>query len=142
MRIAFTYAALNGLEVWSADIQNVFLQAPCSKKYFTVCGPEFGSEFIGKLAIIFRAADGLKSAGADFWTHLRDCMEHLGYEYCKADPDVWMRSSVRTEGLYYYEYILLYVDYCLCISENPKHALLQVDKYFPIKPACLGPLKT
>ena len=49
VRIAFTYAALNGLHVWAVDVQNAFLQAPCSEKYYTVCGPEFGSEFIGKL---------------------------------------------------------------------------------------------
>ena len=36
----------------------------------------------------------------------------------------------------------MYDDYCLCISENPKPALLQVDKYFPINPASLGPPKT
>ena len=53
-----------------------------------------------------------------------------------------MRSETRKDGLYYYEYILLYVEDCLCISENPKPALLQVDKYFPIKPASLGPSKT
>ena len=48
-RIAFTYAALNGLDVWVADVQNAFLQDPCSENYYTVCGTEFGSEFIGKL---------------------------------------------------------------------------------------------
>ena len=98
MRIAFTYAALNGLDAWAADVQNAFLQAPCSEKYYTVCGPEFGSEFIGKLAIIFRASYGLKSAGVGFCNHLRNCMEHLGYESCKADPDVWMRSATRADG--------------------------------------------
>ena len=69
-------------------------------------------------------------------------MEHLGYESFKADPDVWMWSATRTDGLDYYKYILLYVDDCLCISENPKPALLQFDKYFPIKPASIGPPKT
>ena len=53
-----------------------------------------------------------------------------------------MRSATSTNGIYYHEYILLYVDYWLCISENPNPALLQVDKYFPIKPASLGPPKT
>ena len=141
-RIAFTYAALNGLDVWAADVQNAFLQAPCSKKYFTVCGKEFGNEFIGKLAIIVRAAYGFKSTGADFRNHLRNCMKNLGYEYFKADPDVWMRSSTRTAGLVYYEYILLYVDDCLGIYENLKLELLQFYKYFPIKPASLRPPKT
>ena len=30
VRIAFTYAALNGLDVFAADIQNAYLQAPSS----------------------------------------------------------------------------------------------------------------
>lgn len=44
VRIAFTYAALMGLDIMAADIQNAYLSAPCSQKYYTVCGPEFGSE--------------------------------------------------------------------------------------------------
>ena len=32
VRIAFTYAALNGLDVWATDVQNAFLQAPCPKR--------------------------------------------------------------------------------------------------------------
>ena len=56
VRIAFMYAALNGLDVWSADVQNAFLQEPCSKKYFTVFGTEFGSEFIDSLPMIVRPA--------------------------------------------------------------------------------------
>ena len=39
VRIAFTYAALNGLDVWAADVKNAFLQAPYSEKYYTFCGP-------------------------------------------------------------------------------------------------------
>ena len=53
-----------------------------------------------------------------------------------------MRSATRADGQDYFEYILLYVDDFLCISENSKPALLQIDKYFPIKPASLGPTKT
>ena len=70
MRIALTYAALNGLDVWAPDVQNAFLQDPCSKRYYTVFRPEFGNEFMGKLAIIVRTAYGLMSAGADFRNHL------------------------------------------------------------------------
>ena len=94
------------------------------------------------MAIIVRAAYGLKYTGADFRNHLRDCMENLGHESCKADPDVWMRSATRTYGQGYYEYILLYVDDCLGIYENLKLELLQFYKYFPIKTASLGPPKT
>ena len=74
VRIAFTYAALNDLDVWVGDVQNAYLQAPCSEKYYTVLGPEFGSEYKGRKALIIRAAYGLKNAGADFRKHLRDCM--------------------------------------------------------------------
>ena len=34
VRIAFTYAALNGVEVMAADILNTYLQAPSSEKYY------------------------------------------------------------------------------------------------------------
>eukprot|EP00957_Ditylum_brightwellii_P067582 5130450-Ditylum_brightwellii.AAC.1 len=33
-RIAFTYAALNNLDVWAADIQHAYLQAPSSQKHY------------------------------------------------------------------------------------------------------------
>ena len=93
-----------------------------------MCGPEFGSEFIGKLDIIVRAAYGIKSAGADFRNHLRDCVDHLEYEFCKSDPDVWMKPADRSDREDYYEYVPLYVDDYLCTSEDPKPALLQIDK--------------
>jgi len=48
VRIAFTYAALNNLDVWAADIQNAYLQAPSSQKHYIVCGAEFGLENVGK----------------------------------------------------------------------------------------------
>jgi len=33
VRIAFTYTALNDLDIWVVDVQNAYLQAPCSEKY-------------------------------------------------------------------------------------------------------------
>ena len=48
VRIAFTYAALNSLDVMAADIQNAYLQAPSSQKHYIVCGAEFGLENVGK----------------------------------------------------------------------------------------------
>ena len=92
MRIAFTYAALNGLDVWAADVQNAFLQAPCYEKYYTVCGPQFGSEFIGNLAIIVRAAYGLKSAGSGFRNHLRDRIHTSGSALQDSYPRFSMQS--------------------------------------------------
>jgi hypothetical protein len=49
----------------------------------------------GERAIIVRALYRLKSAGAFFRDHLADCMRHLGWESCKADPDVWFKPEVH-----------------------------------------------
>ena len=48
VQIALTYAALNDLNVFGADIQNTYLQAPSSEKNYIICGEEFGSEIVGK----------------------------------------------------------------------------------------------
>eukprot|EP00957_Ditylum_brightwellii_P101287 7718306-Ditylum_brightwellii.AAC.1 len=79
MRIVFTYAALNILDVWAAGIQNAYLQAPSSQRHCIVCGAEFGLENVGKQALIRRALYGGKSAGKDYCNHLRECMRHLGF---------------------------------------------------------------
>jgi len=88
VRIAFTYAALNDLSICAADIQNAYLQAPTSEKHYIICGPGFGIENVGRLAIIVRALYGGKSAGSDYWRHVRSAMHEFGFTSCKADPDV------------------------------------------------------
>ena len=57
------------------------------------------------------------------------------------DPDVWMRPTEKEDGSEYYEYVLLYIDDCLCVSEDQNNALIQISKYFPMKPSSLGPPK-
>ena len=140
VRIALTYAALNGLNVAAADIKNAYLQAPSSEKHYVICGAEFGLENIGKVALIRRALYGGKSSGADFWKHLRSCMAHIGFNSCKADPDIWMRPAMKDDGTAYYEYVLLYVDDALCCSMNPEHVLKnEIGRYFYIKEGSVGP---
>ena len=93
IRIALTYAALNGLDVCAADIQNAYLQAPTTERHYIICGDEFGLENVGKRALIRRALYGGKSAGADYWRHVRKAMDEMNFQSCKADPDVWFRAS-------------------------------------------------
>ena len=109
VRIAFTYAAMNDLDICAADIKNAYIQAQTSEKHYIICGPEFG-EHEGKRALIKRTLYGGKSAGRDYWLHLRSCMEFLGFEPCKADPDIWMQKGKRADNTDYWEYVLLYVD--------------------------------
>ena len=86
--IGLTYAGLLGLPVIGGDITNAYLQSPRSEKKIIVCGPEFGFENVGRVALICLALYGGKVAGRDFWHHLRECMGQLGFTYSHADPDV------------------------------------------------------
>ena len=61
--IAFTVAAINGLDVLCADVQSAYLNAPTSEKNWTEAGLEFGYN-AGQTALIVRALYGLKSSGA------------------------------------------------------------------------------
>jgi hypothetical protein len=139
VRIAFTYAALNDLSVCAADIRNAYLQAPSSQRDYIVCGPEFGLENVGKVALIHRALYGGKAAGRDFRNHLRSCMRHLDFSPCLADPDVWMRPAKKSNGQDYYEYVLLYTDDALVVAEDAERILRnEIGKYFELKEESIG----
>ena len=58
VRITFTYATLNDLNVCAADVRNAYIQAPSSEHHYIICGPEFG-ENEGRTAIIVRALYGV-----------------------------------------------------------------------------------
>ena len=53
-------AALNGIEVKWADVQNSFLSANNLEKHWLIAGPEFVPEQ-GKVFIVVKALYGLKS---------------------------------------------------------------------------------
>ena len=137
--IDFTLAALNDLDIFAADIQNAYLTDPYGENIIFTCGPELGSEHKGKTAAVVRALYGLRSSGPEFRNHLASCMEALNYLPCTADPDAWMRKARKSYGTEYYEYMLLYVDDCLAISETPKEAVLQLDKFFTMQPNSIAP---
>lgn len=44
VRIAFTYAALNGLNILARDVQNPYLNAPMKEKYWFLAGLKFGKD--------------------------------------------------------------------------------------------------
>jgi hypothetical protein len=142
IRIAFTYAALNGLDVFAANIRNAYLQAPISQKDYILCGPEFGIENVGKIALIRRALYGGKAVGKDFRNHLPSCMRYLDCVSCPADPDVWMRPAKRSDGSDYYECILLYTDDALVVSDNAEQVIRnELGRYFTLKEESIGPPK-
>ena len=52
VRIIFAYAELDNVLVTAADINNAYLQALSSEKYYIICGVEFELEHIGKVSLI------------------------------------------------------------------------------------------
>ena len=75
VQIAFTYAALSGLDVCMADIRNAYLQSPTSQNHYIICGPEFGMKNVHKLTITHMVVYGGKASGRDFRNHLRSYMQ-------------------------------------------------------------------
>ena len=68
IRLFFLIAALNDLDVLSADIQNAYLTAPIKEKYYIVASEAMGfaESMWGRPARIVRAMYGLPVAGASF----------------------------------------------------------------------------
>jgi hypothetical protein len=119
VRIAFTIAALNDLDILAGDVQNAYLNAPTKERCYTTAGLEFGPDNKGRPVLIVRALYGLKSSGARWRDHMAATLRDAGFDSCLADPDVWMRPNVKPDGFKYWEYVLCYVDDVLVISHEP-----------------------
>ena len=66
-------------------------------------------------------------------------MEALNYLPFRADTNFWIRKARKSNGFEYYDYMILYVHDCLPISETPKEVVLQLDKFFKMKPNSISP---
>jgi hypothetical protein len=138
VRIAFTLAALNGLNIQSADVSNAYLNAPSRERLITKCGPEFGPALQGRWAIIQRALYGSKSAAASWRSSIIGLLEQLGFQMCRADNDVMMRAGFNDKGEDVWEYVLVYSDDFLVIAKDPGEIISEIDKRFKIKDGSTG----
>jgi hypothetical protein len=50
-----------------------------------------------------------------------------------------MRTARRQDGSAYYEYLLVYIDDLLALSEQPQAIMNDVNTYFHLKPESVGP---
>jgi len=139
IRIAFLIAALNDLEILSADIGNAYLQAPVRERVHTTAGPEFGPTRQGQTVIIVRAMYGLKSSGAAWHAQLSETLYGMDFKPTLADPDVWYRAAVTDNGKEYYEYILVYVDDILVLSHAPRAIMETIRKQYRLKEEPVAP---
>jgi hypothetical protein len=133
VRIGFLITALNGLDILAADVGNAYLQAPTREKVNTTAGPEFGPSNIGKTVIVVRAMYGLKSSGAAWHAKLSETLWSLDFKPSYADPDVWMKPATKADGYKYYDYILVYVDDILVISDKPHPIMHSIRLAYRLK---------
>jgi Reverse transcriptase (RNA-dependent DNA polymerase) len=139
VRLGLLIAALNDLEVFTADIQNAYLTSPCKEKIYTKLGLEFGPNREGKHALIVRSLYGLKASGASFRNHLASCLAHLGYTSSQGDADVWFRPATKANGEEIYEYLFIHTDDIMAVGVDPMQSLGRINKYFQLKPDSLVP---
>jgi hypothetical protein len=121
VRLAFMLAKLNDLEMISTNIRNAHLNAEVTEKNYAIAGPKFG-ELQGCTVVVVNALYCLKSAGAAWNHHLTNELE---FEPFPADPNVWRRAHVKSDGTKYYEYVFVYVDELLCLSVDPVGRIIQ-----------------
>ena len=95
---------------------------------------------MGKVCVIVRALYGLKSSGAAWRSHFaKNDLRDLGFTSTLADPDVWIRPATKKNGDKYYEYILVYVDDQLTISENATQLTQQLITDYKYRLKDVGP---
>jgi len=139
--IAFLIAALNNLDILSADIGNAYINTEVREQVYFIAGDEFGPTQKGKPVIIIKALYGLKTSGAAWRAHLAETLYSLGYQSSLEDPDVWYCESSKPDGFEYYAYILVYVDDILCISHNPEETMRSLSKSFRLKDGYYSPMR-
>ena len=70
--------------------------------------------------------------------HASTLREHLEYQPCLADNDVWIHPTTKTNGHKYYEMVFVYTDDILVISHKPKETLTMLDHHNHLKPDSIG----
>ena len=66
-------------------------------------------------------------------------MKHHVFEFCPAEPGILLSSYIHSEGDPYYDYMLLYKDGLICVSDNAEILLMDMDTYFPLNTGSTNP---
>ena len=83
--------------------------------------------------LVVRSLYGLKSSGSAFRGLLPEQFYQLGYRPSIYDPDLWMRPAVKPSGFMYYDYVICYVYYVICISDYPFRTMKGIQAKFKLK---------
>ena len=108
VRLIFTLASLNNLDLLVGHIGNAFLNAIPRENCDVTIRDEymFGTEVIGKKVKMVRALYVMKSSGAVWHDTISSHLYfEMKFEQCKAEPDVWFKRDFDRNCAYFYSYI-------------------------------------
>ena len=134
IRLVSFLAELNGLELWSTDIGNAYLEAYTQEKVYFRAGPEFG-ERAGHLFRIHKALYGLCSSGKRWSETFSEVLKDMGFFPSLAEHDIWMRHCGD-----HYEYVAVYVDDLLIASKDPNAIIKALTDKYHFKLKGTGPV--
>ena len=136
LKLAMFLAELNNLELWGADAGNVYLQALSKEKLYIVGGHEF-EELQGHVLVMYKGLYATRSGGACWHDKLFDILHHMDFKPSKADPDIWMKSSIDGS---HYEYITVYVDDLAICMKDPKSSCHTLKAKYKLQLKGVGPI--
>ena len=76
---------------------------------------------------------GLKLSWAAFRALLADKLDKIVFNSSTADPYVWIRTETKEDGEQYYEFVLVYVDNIIAISQDTVSEIREVAEKFKLK---------
>ncbi len=126
IRLLNVIAKAQGLKVLAGDVGNTYLNADTNEKVYTRCGPKFGPELEGRIAIIKKSLYDLKSSGAQWHAHFANTLHTMGFQPTRFDNDVWIKKRDDNSG---YDYILTYVDDFLITAKDPWSYMKQTNSW-------------
>ena len=134
IRLVIFLGRLNGLDIYSTDIGNAYLEAKTKEKVYIVAGSEFGP-LEGHTLIMNKALYGLRSSGLRWHEKLADSLRDMGFQPTKAENDIWMRKNGEI-----YEYIASYVDDLCIVAKKPMDIIKQLEDQHQYKLKGTGPI--
>ena len=129
VRLHFLIAALNGLDIMSCDLENAYLNTTNREKIWFEGGIECGEDK-GKVLVVVKALYGLKSAGSAWREALAEALLQISFKSTRADPDVWIRASVRLDGGKYYGMLFVYDDDILELSHKVTYVITEINSFY------------
>ena len=132
-RILFVVAEANAQEVLVGDLSSAYLHAYTKEKVYFICGPEWGKEKEGCIAVVVKAVYGLVGSAHAYHQHVFETMSSKGWKCSEIDSDIWMRKARTSEGFYLWEYVAFYVDDFIIVSRDPARIGKELNAIFSVK---------